>query len=142
MIRSKENQRSFPAHIDSEEDAATTPETHEMIRRLERVMQLQHEHSASLQSIADTLELVRKTLDGQSKPLLTVSEAAKLAVCSDYTIRRWIRDRKLDAERVQGTGRHGRWLIRREALLGLLAKGLGGEIPATAIGAVTTSTDE
>lgn len=105
-------------------------------------MQLQHEHSASLQSIADELKIVRKALDGQTKPMLDVSEAGKLAVRSDYTIRKWIRDGKLDAEKVQGTGRHGRWLIRREALIGLLAKGLGGDIPATAIGAVTTSTEE
>ena len=105
-------------------------------------MMNQQEHAESIQSIAKTLQQINEKLDGHTKSLLTVAEAARLVNRSEHTVRRWIKLGKLKAVRVKETGPRGRLLIRQEALVGLLAEGFGEDIPATAICATPTSTDE
>jgi excisionase family DNA binding protein len=68
---------------------------------------------------------------GQStKPILTVEEVAALTGRCEYTIRRWIKEGRLPAERVMG-GPNGRLLIRRESLDGLIVMARGESLPGT-----------
>jgi len=126
------------AHVDNE----TKLECRAMAQKLNDVVRHQNEHTEALRAIAATLQSIAEKLSGHSKPLLTVGEAAKLFDRSEDTIRRWIKQGKLKADRVQGTGPRGRLLIRREALVALLEQGVGEEVPATAICAVSTTTGE
>jgi excisionase family DNA binding protein len=47
---------------------------------------------------------LERQLSGRTKPLLTVEEAAAEVGRTPYTIRRWISERRLRADRIQGTG--------------------------------------
>lgn len=67
------------------------------------------------------LRVIRELLEQTRKPLLTVTEVARLVGRDEYTIRRWIKEHKLSATRVSGTGPKGRLLVRRDDLDRLLA---------------------
>lgn len=62
------------------------------------------------------------------KPILTVEEVAELTGRSAYTVRRWVKDGQLTAERVAG-GPRGRLLIRRDRLDALLRQARGEKVP-------------
>src|SRR4051794_12344754 len=81
------------------------------------------QHISLLPVIMATLGEVRDLLAERQKPLLTVEEFAALAGRKPYTVRTWIRERRIDALRVPGTGPKGRLLIRREELQKLLSSG-------------------
>ena len=61
----------------------------------------------------DMDELVRYAR-GKAKTLLTVEEVAEEVGRAPYTVRNWIKNGKLKATRVDGTGPRGRLLVRRE----------------------------
>ena len=71
-------------------------------------------------------ELVRHAR-GKAKTLLTVEEVAEEVGRAPYTVRNWIKNGKLTATRVDGTGPRGRLLVRREDLEALtVGTGIGG----------------
>jgi len=72
-------------------------------------------------------EELERQVSGRFKPFLTVTEAAELTGRSAYTVRRWIAEGRLKAERVQGTGPRGRMLITREQLHQALGHGRPSE---------------
>jgi excisionase family DNA binding protein len=72
---------------------------------------------------------VRDRLAGHYKPVYTVEEIAGLTGRSAYTIRRWIKERRIEAIRVSGTGPRGRLLVARDQLQRLVSTGLGGQVP-------------
>lgn len=77
-----------------------------------------------LVAILEKLAELQETLHGTAKAYFTVAEAAKLLGRSEYTVRRYVAEKRLSAERVVGTGPRGRLLIPRESLM-LLIKGAG-----------------
>jgi excisionase family DNA binding protein len=74
---------------------------------------------------------VRDRLAGHHKPVYTVEELAGLTGRSPYTIRRWIKQHKIEACRLDGTGARGRLLISRDQLQRLIRTGMGGRVPPT-----------
>jgi excisionase family DNA binding protein len=82
-----------------------------------------------LSQILTVLDEIRARLAGSHKPWYTVEEVAQLTGWSEYTIRRWVKEGKLDAVRLQDTGPRGRLLIAHGQLRRLTDAGLGSRIP-------------
>ncbi len=80
-------------------------------------------HLMLLPAILAALSELRLTLVGQLKSHLTVEEVAKEVGRAPYTVRAWIRDGRIGAIRVSGSGPKGRLLIPREELRKLIAAG-------------------
>ena len=74
----------------------------------------------------DMNELVRHAR-GKAKTLLTVEEVAEEVGRAPYTVRSWIKNGRLKATRVDGTGPRGRLLVRREDVEAvIIGSGVGG----------------
>src|SRR5947209_3581496 len=87
-----------------------------------------------LDRILDELRVLRGLVEGSHKPLLTVEEVARLTGRAAYTVRTWIKQGRLAATRIHGSGPKGRLLIPREQLDRLLAAGRGESAPDSAAG--------
>ena len=86
-----------------------------------------NEASAELQNIVQLLQelhgdmsQVLSALHGATKDFYTVGEIAERTGRSSYTVRRWIGEGRLHAERVVGTGPRGRLLIPRSEVAKLV----------------------
>ena len=65
----------------------------------------------ALEQISSELRELRARIEGRTKSHYTVAEVAQIVGRAPYTIRTWIREGLLKAERVAGTGPRGRLLI-------------------------------
>jgi excisionase family DNA binding protein len=86
-----------------------------------------------IQRILDDLEDIRSLLCGQRKDYLTTHEVASATGRSEYTVRRWISEGRLEAIRVSGTGPRGRLLVPRGEMQKLVNQGLGAQLSAAEI---------
>src|SRR5262245_45221120 len=68
-------------------------------------------------------------LGRRTKSHLTVEEVAEATGRVAYTIRRWIKEGRIKAQRIQDGGPKGRLLIPRGEIERLIAGGLGAEVP-------------
>lgn len=84
-----------------------------------------------LSQILDELKQLRDRLEGVRKLWYTVDEIAQATGRTPYTIRRWVKEGRINAIRVSGTGPRGRLLIAHEEVSRLIGLGMGSEIPAT-----------
>ncbi len=87
-------------------------------------------------TLRDVRALVQATHDrvaGTVKEFFSVSELARLVDRSEFTVRRWIKQGWLEAERVSGTGPRGRLLISRSELPKLIGRGLSKDLPLTGL---------
>lgn len=84
----------------------------------------------ALQSLSQMVAELRDRLAGAWKSHLSVEEVAVEVKRAPYTVRQWIREGRLRAERVAGCGPRGRLLIPQEELQRLIATGRGAKIPA------------
>jgi excisionase family DNA binding protein len=82
-----------------------------------------------LAQILGELREIRGTLAGAHKPFWTIEEIAELTGRSAFTVRRWVKEGRITATRVSGTGPRGRLLVGRDQLQQLIAAGMGGEVP-------------
>jgi excisionase family DNA binding protein len=85
-----------------------------------------------LKHVSLAVDDIRDQLAKKRKETYTVEEVAELVGRSPYTVRRWIAEGTIVAERVAGTGPKGRLLIRRDQIDRLIGAALGGNVPATA----------
>jgi excisionase family DNA binding protein len=83
--------------------------------------------------ILTTVDDIRSHLHRLRKSHYTVEEIAEATARSCYTVRQWIKQKRIGAIRVPGTGPKGRLLIPREELEKLVATGLASQLPAAAI---------
>jgi len=86
-----------------------------------------------LEKIMTEIAGIRTHLAGARKPFYTVAEIARLTGRTPYTVRRWISEKRIKADRVAGTGPKGRLLIASDQLDALIVAGQGAEIPASVL---------
>lgn len=74
------------------------------------------------------LEL-RAIIEGKRKAYVTIEELASLTGRAPYTVRTWVKQGRVRALRVSGTGPKGRLLISRDEVEKLIKTGLSSQIP-------------
>ncbi len=82
----------------------------------------------AIQEMRDAVFDIRERVSGASKSHFTVEEVAAAVGRAPFTVRRWIKDGRLRADRVTGTGPRGRLLIPREEFQKLVLSGKGASI--------------
>lgn len=83
-----------------------------------------------LKELPGVIADLKATVQGAQKEWLTVREVADLTGRSDFTVRRWIKEEKIDAIRIEGSGSKGQLLIPRSELRKLIPIGKGSQIPS------------
>ena len=83
---------------------------------------------ATLQQLRDAVAKMQEQIAGVAKSHYTVEEIARMTGRSPYTIRRWITEKRILAERVSGTGPRGRLLVPRGEISRLIRSGKGSTI--------------
>ena len=78
-----------------------------------------------VQRVSQKVDEILSQMTGKAKAYYTSDEFANETRRSSYTVRRWIAEGRIRAERVAGTGPKGRLLIRAKKLAKLLQMGLG-----------------
>lgn len=95
--------------------------------------------SSGLGELRDAVREIHRLLGERQKSHLTVEEFAEQTGRKPYTVRDWIKNRRIEAIRVAGTGPKGRLLIPREELQKLIECAMGGRVPATATAGTAVS---
>ncbi len=93
--------------------------------RLEQIM-------STLGDIRISVDEIRERIAGVTKEHYTVEEVARATGRDPYTVRRWIRDEKLKAIRIDGSGPRGRLLVPRAELKRLIGDGKAAQMSAFA----------
>src|SRR5262249_16111603 len=81
-----------------------------------------------LKDILAAIDDVRKQLARKVKHYFTVDEIADLTGRTPFTVRRWIKEGRITATRVEGNGAKGKLLIARYEIAKLVASGMTTEI--------------
>ena len=81
-------------------------------------------------ALTSRLEAVTEGLARRTKSHLTVDEVADLTGRAPYTIRRWVKEGRIQAQRLREGGPKGRLLIAREEVQKLIETGFGAEVPS------------
>jgi excisionase family DNA binding protein len=87
---------------------------------------------AMFRQIIVSLDNILTRLAGTHKDFYTIAEIAALTGRSQYTVRRWVTEKRVTATRVAGSGPKGRLLIARDQVSALVYSGLGEAVPAAA----------
>lgn len=84
---------------------------------------------AKLPKFEATLDEIRDRLTRSVKPFLTVDEVAEISGRAPFTVRRWIKEGLISAQRIKEGGPRGRLLIARDQIDKLLHRGHGAAVP-------------
>jgi excisionase family DNA binding protein len=118
----------IPLRNDSEEGRASKITLEHILQELRKT---HHFLSEELKAIHARLIDLAERLSKRTKNLFTVEEVADLTGRTPFTIRRWIKMGRLQAQRLREGGPKGRLLIPREELEHLISQGKGTNIPET-----------
>ncbi len=91
--------------------------------QLNHLVQLAHESAQTLYQLESEIKSSKRPVLGQNQAYFTVKEVAALIERAPCTVRQWIRNGKLPARRLQGTGPNGPFLVSRAAVNRLLDSG-------------------
>jgi excisionase family DNA binding protein len=83
---------------------------------------------ATLGKLFASVEEVRSLVSHTTKDFYTVDEVCEVTGRAPYTVRRWIKEGRITATRVEGTGPKGRLLIARSELAKLIKAGLADHL--------------
>ena len=86
-----------------------------------------------IRQIFTALDDIRTQLGGLRKSHYTIAEIASVTGRAEYTVRAWIKQGRIRAIRVPGTGPKGRLLVPREEFEKLVGSGLAGQTPAALV---------
>ena len=86
-----------------------------------------------MRQIFTALDDIRTQLGGLRKSHYTVEEVAQATGRAPYTVRAWIKQGRIRAIRVPGTGPKGRLLVPREEFETLVGSGLAAQAPAALV---------
>lgn len=84
---------------------------------------------AKLTDLCAQVADLRAEVAGHTKEVFTTEEVAHLTSRAQYTVRTWIREGRINAVRVSGSGPRGRLLIHRDELKKLITFGRGEGLP-------------
>ena len=87
---------------------------------------------AMLKNLQEAVRNIGDQLSGTQKSHYTVEEVAWMTGRAPYTVRAWIKQKRVKAERVTGTGPRGGLRVPREELKKLIVSGKGENVPAVA----------
>jgi excisionase family DNA binding protein len=87
-----------------------------------------------LEPIEHRLASIEERLRGSRRDYYRVEELATLVGRSEYSIRRWIKQGKLKATRLEGTGPRGFLLVPRDQVERLIRIGEVTDVPAITAG--------
>jgi hypothetical protein len=105
-------QASQSAGLSNPADASIRPLLEEIVRRLQRV---------------------EDAVSGARKDYFTVEEFAKHVRRAPYTIRKWLKEKLIRAEKVAGTGPRDRWVIPADELKKVVDAGHGAHVAPIAV---------
>lgn len=86
-----------------------------------------------IRGIYSALDDIRTQLGGLRKSHYTVEEVASATGRAPYTVRVWVKQGRIRAIRVPGTGPKGRLLVPREEFQKLVGSGLAGRAHAALV---------
>lgn len=93
-----------------------------------RIDELATRLTEQISSFSIRLETLSDLLQGATKDYYTVDEVASKTGRSTYTVRRWVKEGRIQATRIDGTGPRGRLLISCQELDNLVRSGLGNKL--------------
>ena len=87
----------------------------------------------SIERLRTEVRELRNDLTSKRKQFYSVDEVAELLGRSSFTVRRWLKEGRIEARRIEGTGPRGKLLIAATELPKLVRDGLGSSLPDLSI---------
>lgn len=105
-----------------------------VVARLDEVERLVRDLARAMPHLNEQLGILVDRFGACQKQFLRVDEVAELTGRSAFTVRRWIKDGKIEATRISQGGPRGRLLISRRELQRLVMDGKGSNFSDAVLG--------
>lgn len=105
-----------------------------VVARLDEVERLVRDLARAMPRLNEQLGILVDRFGACQKQFLRVDEVAELTGRSAFTVRRWIKEGKIEATRISHGGPRGRLLIPRHQLQCIVRDGKGENVPDATLG--------